>query len=54
MTSKSKGPEKKSNILNAQIQEQLEQQKALFNVIKLIRQPLDLQTYFSNYCNSSA
>ena len=46
MTSKSKRPEKQSNILNAQIQEQLEQQKALFNVIKLIRQPLDLQTIF--------
>mgnify|MGYP001791442674 CR=1 FL=1 len=35
-----------SNILDAQIQEQLEQQKALLGVIKLIRQPLDLQTIF--------
>jgi GAF domain-containing protein len=35
-----------SNILDAQIQEQLEQQKALLCVIKSIRQPLDLQTIF--------
>ena len=35
-----------SNILNAQIQEQLQQQKALASVIKLIRQSLDLQTIF--------
>ena len=46
MTSNSKEAEQQSNILNAQIQEQLEQQKALFSVIKLIRQPLDLQTIF--------
>ncbi|MEO1431853.1 MAG: GAF domain-containing protein [Cyanobacteria bacterium J06633_8] len=35
-----------SNILDAQIQEQLEQQKVLFCVIKLIQQTLDLQTIF--------
>jgi GAF domain-containing protein len=44
MTSRSKEPEKQS--LDAQIQEQLEQQKALTGVIKRIRQPLDLQTIF--------
>ena len=46
MISKKIEPEKQSNILDAQIQEQLEQQKALASVIKLIRQPLDLQTIF--------
>ena len=37
---------KQLDYLYAQIQEQLEQQKALAGVIKLIRQPLDLQTIF--------
>ncbi len=46
MTSHSKQSDNHSNILDAQIQEQLEQQKALASVIKLIRQPLDLQTIF--------
>ncbi len=46
MTSHSKESDNQSNILDAQIQEQLEQQKALLCVIKLIRQPLDLQTIF--------
>ena len=46
MTSHSKKSKKQPDILNAQIKEQLEQQKALANVIKLIRQPLDLQTIF--------
>ncbi len=46
MTSHSTEPQKESNILDAQIEKQLEQQKALANVITSIRQPLDLQTIF--------
>jgi GAF domain-containing protein len=46
MTSQSKESDKQSHFLNAQIQEQFEQQKALASVITLIRQPLDLQTIF--------
>ena len=46
MTSNSKESKKQPDILNAQIKEQLEQQKALANVIKLIRKPLNLQTIF--------
>ncbi|MEM9926736.1 MAG: GAF domain-containing protein, partial [Cyanobacteria bacterium P01_D01_bin.50] len=46
MTSHSGLPEKQPYILNVQIKEQLEQQKALAGVITQIRQTLDLQTIF--------
>ncbi len=46
MTSHSVEPEKQANILYAQIQEQLEQQKALAGVITRLRQPLNLQDIF--------